>query len=147
MLFWALGKDSGLEVPVPPGKAGASANPGSGDRKQAPPGASCASAPSVAPPHLCMSHRPWVEGAGGKGAQLLTGHASTLPGDGRWSRLGGRWGGGSGLGGREGTSSLSELTGGVPVHLGGQKLVKHPSVLTWELTRDPCHSQTGLGRG
>ena len=33
VLFWALGKDSVLEVPVPPGKAGASANPGSGDRK------------------------------------------------------------------------------------------------------------------
>lgn len=29
-----------------------------------------------------MSHRPWLEGAGGKGAQLFTGHAGTLPGDG-----------------------------------------------------------------
>ena len=143
VLFWALGKHLVLEVPVPPGKGGALANPGSGGRKWAPPGASCASALSVASSHLCMSRRPWLEGAGGKGSQLFTGHASTLPGEGAGGQ---NWKVG-GVGGREGTSSLSEVTRGIPLNLGGQKLVKHPSVLTWELTRDPCHSQTGLGRG
>lgn len=149
VLFWALGKDLVLEVPVPPGKGGALANPGSGSRKWATPGASCASALPVASPHLCMSHRPWLEGAGGKGSPLFTGHASTLPGEGaggqNW-KVGGV-GEVGGVGGREGTSSLSEVTRGIPLRLRGRKLIKHPSVLTWELTRDPCHSQTGPGRG
>ena len=64
-------------------------------------GGACASALSVAPPQLCMSHRPWLEGAGGKGAQLFTGHAGTLPRDGTrgqdWEVGGvGRWAGGKG---------------------------------------------------
>ena len=118
MLFWALRKHLVLEGPVPPGKGGALANPGSGGRKWALPGASCASALSVASPHLCMSHRPWLEGAGGKGSQLFTGHASTLPGEGPGGQ---NWKVG-GVGGREGTSSLSEVTRGIPLNLGGQKL-------------------------
>lgn len=161
LLFWALGKDLVLEIPASSGKGGALANPGSGSRKWATPGASCASAPSVASPHLCMSHRPWLEGAGGKGSPLFTGHASTLPGEGdggqNWKVGGvgevgevgdvGGVGEVGGVGGREGTSSLSEVTRGIPLRLRGWKLIKHPSVLTWELTRDPCHSQTGPGRG
>lgn len=138
MLFWALRKDLVLEVPVPPGKGGALAPTLALAAESGPlPGRPVLQLCQLLPPHLCMSHRPWLEGAGGRGPPLFTGHASTLPGEGtvvktgRWVGWGGGWGGEvGGGGGREGTSSLSEVTRRYSPTPKRPELIKHPSVLT-----------------